>query len=660
MKTQVLANPLIASENMQSSVMGMDANGADMATYYLRDKIYSDKILAVVREYVCNALDEHKKHGVSKPVDFGVRQEDGANIFFVRDYAKGLSEDNIRNVFGMYFRSTKSGGNDQIGGFGIGSKAAHSYTDTFYVKSHHSGKCTLYACALGGGNSGVPVGHILKVSETTSSETGLEVSLEIKSHEDYKTFIDRSFDFVHHCSQKIALHILDSKTIVPETPVYSAERNGFKFRFYKIAPTAHPLGRTMNFVPAGKQVRVSMGDVVYRNDGFNNLFSIARGQGQLIEETQMIVDIPIGRMTLPISRENFEETPSNNRVWEELGEAVSELMEEDVNSIAPMTMQQLLDSRDEYFITGKMFAVYKKHKYADVYPLIQGIMKCSQTTPVETINGKAVCALIPNKMSSDYWINKLRGHANAQNKNYYMVNESYFEQCVKTKLEEFFIFKPVRSTAFNWPKDQQGKKVSAMAQKFMVWGKWYSRYGWEKKFITALEAHNLSREVLNLPRAGQEDSAKKQMASLNVTNFDMLQNFTVYHGTEAREADNKAVFTRSKAMKENLLSLGWFELGSPQYKAVYERLTKEQQEKLNRQQTLACVAMNFLKQDCQESLTARFSKNLRRANQARCIINAISSEESLRGKIFKSFKSGAYYTRNLISRQELRAILRLK
>jgi HSP90 family molecular chaperone len=188
MKTQVLANPLISSENMQSSVMGMDANGADMATYYLRDKIYSDKILAVVREYCCNALDEHKKHGIDRAVNVGISEDGDVKTFFVRDYAKGLSENDIRNVFGMYFRSTKSGGNDQIGGFGIGSKAAHSYTDTFYVKSYHDGKCTLYACALGGGNSGVPVGHILKVSESPSDETGLEVSLEIKGRNDFNEF----------------------------------------------------------------------------------------------------------------------------------------------------------------------------------------------------------------------------------------------------------------------------------------------------------------------------------------------------------------------------------------------------------------------------------------------------------------------------------------
>ena len=87
MKIQALANPLVTSNNMTSSTMGMDAAGADMATFYLRDKIYSDKILAVVREYVCNALDEHKKHNISVPVEFGTRNNgDSATYeFFVRE-----------------------------------------------------------------------------------------------------------------------------------------------------------------------------------------------------------------------------------------------------------------------------------------------------------------------------------------------------------------------------------------------------------------------------------------------------------------------------------------------------------------------------------------------------------------------------------------------
>jgi hypothetical protein len=660
MKTQVLANPLISSENMQSSVMGMDAKGADMATYYLRDKIYSDKILAVVREYCCNALDEHKKHGVNRAVDVGITKDGETNTFFVRDYAKGLSEDNIRNVFGMYFRSTKSGGNDQIGGFGIGSKAAHSYTDTFYVKSYHDGKCTLYACALGGGNSGVPVGHILKVSETPSEETGLEVSLEIKNLTDYRVFADRAFDFVRHCSQMIVLHIPDTAPIFPDTPIYSIERNGFKFRFYNMNSGTTPFGRPVSFTPCGKEVRIAMGDVFYFNADFYLYLNIAKGKGFLMNEHQIIVDVPIGRMTLPISRENFEETPNNNRVKEEIQKTIIEIMEEDVSNIATMSMQQLLDSKNEPMLAGKMFEIYKKHKYADIYPLVQNIAKCSDNIPLETVNGKVVCALLPNKASFEYWANKLRGHATSQGKNYYMVNEGYVDQCDRKKLEEFFIFKPIRSTFFNWPKNPKDKAACAMAQKFNVWGKWYSRYSWEKKFATALETHNHSRECLQLSAAGNQQTAEKQMSSLNIVSFEMLKIFTVYHGSDSNGADDRAIFTRSKTMKDNLLSLGWFELGSSQYKAVYDRLEKEQREKISRENVLNAVKLKFLDALSQTNLNNKFSKNLRRAEQAKNIIHAIEKEESIRGKVLKSIRNSGYHSLNSFSRKELRAILRLK
>ena len=104
MKTATKQTPVIASEELTGSLMGMDAKGMDMATYFFRDKIYSDKIMAVVREYVCNAIDEHKKFGIDKPVEYGIK--DGK--FFVRDFANGLSEDGVRKIFGMYFRSAPS------------------------------------------------------------------------------------------------------------------------------------------------------------------------------------------------------------------------------------------------------------------------------------------------------------------------------------------------------------------------------------------------------------------------------------------------------------------------------------------------------------------------------------------------------------------------
>ena len=69
-------------------------------------------------------------------------------VFYVRDYAKGLDESGVRNIFGMYFRSTKSTSNDSVGGFGVGSKAGHCYNDTFFVTSFFEGKKTTYTCML--------------------------------------------------------------------------------------------------------------------------------------------------------------------------------------------------------------------------------------------------------------------------------------------------------------------------------------------------------------------------------------------------------------------------------------------------------------------------------------------------------------------------------
>jgi D-3-phosphoglycerate dehydrogenase len=66
----------------------------DQACYFLRDKIYTNKILAVVREYISNALDEHIKYNVQTPVSVNLTTTD----FSVRDYAKGLDETEISKM----------------------------------------------------------------------------------------------------------------------------------------------------------------------------------------------------------------------------------------------------------------------------------------------------------------------------------------------------------------------------------------------------------------------------------------------------------------------------------------------------------------------------------------------------------------------------------
>ena len=138
MKLDFKTSPLITSGDMEASKMSITEESKDIFSYYFRDKIYTNKVLACVREYICNATDEHIKHNVDRPVEVSLKKEANTYIWRCRDFAKGLSNVGIRTIFGMYGASTKREDNAQTGVFGVGSKSFFSFTDTFYVTSHLS------------------------------------------------------------------------------------------------------------------------------------------------------------------------------------------------------------------------------------------------------------------------------------------------------------------------------------------------------------------------------------------------------------------------------------------------------------------------------------------------------------------------------------------
>jgi hypothetical protein len=652
MKIQALANPLITSPNMSSSIMGMDARGVDMATYYLRDKIYSDKIMAVVREYVCNAIDEHVKYAIDRSVDFGLRTNDAETSFFVRDYAKGLSEHDIRNVFGMYFRSTKSSDNSQIGGLGIGGKSAFSYTHTFYVKSFHNGVCSTYACALGGGDSGIPVGHILKVSEEKTGETGLEISLEVKK-EDRSDFYNKSRLFIRYCTASIVFHN-GTETFQPETPVFSGLKfasgikDGFHYRLYKVSPS--------NWV---NELLFSSGNVIYESNRFRDFVGFGQENAAILDGHILVVDIPIGRMSLPISRESFENTPANNKVRDEIRAMLHELVNEDMNSVSKMTMEQLIADKNEHQIKGNIFSIYKRHAYSDVYPVIAHLSQCNSLS-LEKIGNKFVCALIPNKASADYWSRKLSNHSSSQGKNYYLVNESFYWQCKdKTEIENYFVFKKVKSTYFNFPKTGKRGKSCDMNVEATVYDRLNSSYRWNKESLTALGVYNSVRDSLGLAAVSSVEEAKKNMSKYSPTSTSELSKYVFHCGMSFRSREGYKIFIRNKTMRKNLLEIGFFELDSPEYQKVFNEVSEKEKEQKKIQDAIIGTSIHFLIHSDREKHAQLFPKHIERAKQFSLKLQKILAEDSVRGKILDVFKK-QYYSKTLISRSELRKILNMK
>jgi HSP90 family molecular chaperone len=76
---------------------------------------------ACLREYTSNARDSHIEAGVTRPVEVTTPSA-LAQSLTVRDYGVGLSRQELK-MFGQFGESSKRDTNDQIGGFGIGSKS---------------------------------------------------------------------------------------------------------------------------------------------------------------------------------------------------------------------------------------------------------------------------------------------------------------------------------------------------------------------------------------------------------------------------------------------------------------------------------------------------------------------------------------------------------
>ena len=146
--------------------------------------IYNNVIRAPVRELSCNAWDSHRAAGaLDRP--FVVHLPNNLEPWFeVQDFGLGLSHQQILTLYTRYGASNKTGNNDDIGGFGLGSKAPFAYTDSFTVTSVHSGVRRFYAMYKN--DVGRPSVSVLG-EEPTTDGNGVTVRVPVKP-KDFENF----------------------------------------------------------------------------------------------------------------------------------------------------------------------------------------------------------------------------------------------------------------------------------------------------------------------------------------------------------------------------------------------------------------------------------------------------------------------------------------
>jgi hypothetical protein len=163
----------------------------------LSDSLYSDKVMAAIRELSTNAYDSHISAGNKNP--FKVTLPTAANpTFMVRDYGTGLSQDDMEDLYTTYGASNKNDSNDFVGCLGLGSKSPFAYTKSFTTASYYNGKKYTYIAAID--ESGVPTLNLFNTSNT-SEPNGLEISFAVKQH-DFQEFTDKAKRIFHYFRMK--------------------------------------------------------------------------------------------------------------------------------------------------------------------------------------------------------------------------------------------------------------------------------------------------------------------------------------------------------------------------------------------------------------------------------------------------------------------------
>lgn len=164
--------------------------------FQILSSLYSDKPLAIVRELGCNAMDSHIASGQPN-LPFAVHIPNTLEPWLtIQDFGTGISHENIYEIYSVYFASTKTNTNTQVGMLGLGSKSPFCYTDNFTITSIHNQVKRIYNAYFN--QTGMPT-ISLASQENTKDANGVSIQIPIKqsdignfSHAVFKAF--RFFD----------------------------------------------------------------------------------------------------------------------------------------------------------------------------------------------------------------------------------------------------------------------------------------------------------------------------------------------------------------------------------------------------------------------------------------------------------------------------------
>lgn len=308
-------------ESKDISVVSVNADALEIVSQMFQNDIYSNKLEAAIRETTANAIDEHIKYNVDRDVEINLETVKNETWLSVRDFAKGLDEKDLREVFGGLFCSTKNLTNSATGGFGIGAKSPICYAESFIVTSFFNKKKSSFVFYRDRGVTGSSITKIAKFNEEETNEpSGIEVRIPIQNA-DVEKANTITKNFVQDLSE-------ESKVVYV---------NHFQST---IRPVKEKVWNIGNFKVCQKDIQndysisIRMGSIVYRLPDFFDLNT------NLFNNSKTLIDVPIGTFSMPPSRETLSDVPENIKKWNLISSQILDLYNK-TKSLVKLTYEDL-------------------------------------------------------------------------------------------------------------------------------------------------------------------------------------------------------------------------------------------------------------------------------------------------------------------------------
>ena len=258
---------------------GINDNDLSHIMGILRSQIYSDKLLAVIREYSTNAMDANKEAGYDGPINVTIPNAFQPTLSF-RDYGKGMSDEEVINTYIKYGNSTKRNSNDYTGCLGIGSKAGFAYGDTFTIISYQRMYITTWLARIDESKRGT-ISIVNQVVNKSNIKTGVEIQVPIRKA-DIDTCTAKAKGFFKYWKLQPTINIdIEQPNYLEQTEDYSILDRPYKYY---------------------EKAKVLMGNIIYPID----TEQIPSSAQLLLSSDTVIVNAPLGCLDIAANRETLE------------------------------------------------------------------------------------------------------------------------------------------------------------------------------------------------------------------------------------------------------------------------------------------------------------------------------------------------------------------